>query len=187
MVEGWDDLFSVVGLMCHHVNWPNGKTAAPVFIHMGNGAEEILKDGFLSAFLKGSVVKTLGVMLDGDSKPRGRYDRIRTLCSQFFPTLPNELPKEGLVVDNVSEQKRFGLWIMPDNCSEGCLETFLRHLVPDPAGTNLEARYRFCAGGKGDRLRVSRRAHLKSESLHLACVAGPSRPITRRILDEENS
>jgi hypothetical protein len=29
------------------------------------------------------------------------------------------------------EDKRFGVWIMPDNSSAGSLETFLRHLVPD--------------------------------------------------------
>jgi Protein of unknown function (DUF3226) len=34
------------------------------------------------------------------------------------------------VADN-EEQKRLGIWIMPDNRSEGSLETFLRHLVPD--------------------------------------------------------
>jgi hypothetical protein len=188
VVEGWDDLFSVVGLMCHHVNWPNGKTAAPVFIHMGNGAEEILKDGFLSAFLKGSVVKTLGVMLDGDSKPRGRYDRIRTLCSQFFPTLPNELPKEGLVVDNVSEQKRFGLWIMPDNCSEGCLETFLRHLVPDPLEPIWKHATDSVQAAKGIGC-ACRDGHISKANLYTWLAwqdppgQSPGESLTKRILD----
>ena len=131
LVEGWDDLFSVVGLMSAHVSWPSGKNRAPVYIHMGNGADEILKDGFLTAFLKGSVVRTFGVLLDADSKPRGRYSRIHTLCLSLFPAMPPDLPPEGLVVDNPISGKRFGVWIMPDNSAEGCLETFLRHLVPD--------------------------------------------------------
>jgi hypothetical protein len=131
IVEGWDDLFSVVGLMSAHVAWPVGKTSAPVFIQMGNGAEEILKEGFLSTFLKSGAVKTLGVMLDADTKPRGRYESIRSFCLPFFPSMPAALPKDGLVIDNAAEGKRMGVWIMPDNSSDGSLETFLKFLVPN--------------------------------------------------------
>ena len=131
MVEGFGDLYSVVGLMRAHVTWPQDRASAPVHIHMGNGAEEILRDGFLTTFLKSSVIKSFGVMLDADIKPRGRYNRIRDLASPFFRTMPSDLPKDGLVVENEVEKKRFGVWIMPDNASEGGLETFLRHLVPN--------------------------------------------------------
>lgn len=131
IVEGWDDLFSVVGLMSAHINWPQGKKNAPVYINMGNGADEILKDGYLTAFLKSSVIRTLGVILDADANPTGRYERIRGLCHHLLPKLPPRLPQSGLVIENAANQKRFGVWIMPDNSSEGCLETFLRYLVPD--------------------------------------------------------
>jgi len=117
--------------MSAHVDWPRGKKDAPVYINMGNGASEILKDGYLTAFIKGSAIKTLGVMLDADDKPRGRYERVHTLCHQLFPRLPSDLPLAGLIVENATNQKRFGLWIMPDNVSEGTLETFLRYLVPN--------------------------------------------------------
>jgi hypothetical protein len=131
LVEGWDDLFSVIGLMEAHIEWPNGKPNAPVYIHMGNGADEILKDGYLTAYLKSSTVRTFGVMLDADSKPTARYNRIRELCSSLFPALPDELPANGLVVENQTSNRRLGVWIMPDNMSEGCLETFLKYLVPE--------------------------------------------------------
>lgn len=131
VVEGYDDLYSVVGLMKGYVPWPNDVANAPVYIHIGNGAEEILRTGYLSVILKGSALKTLGVMLDADAKPKARYDRVRSLCEEFFPNLPSDLPADGLVIDNIKSQKRLGVWIMPDNCSEGSLETFLRHLVPD--------------------------------------------------------
>ncbi len=133
MVEGYADLYSVVGLMSAHVPWPQGKLSAPVYIHMGNGAEEILKDCFLTTFLKSSVIKSFGVMLDADTKPRGRYIRIRSLASPFFPGMPSDLPNVGLVIENAAEKKQFGVWIMPDNKSEGGLETFLKHLVPNSA------------------------------------------------------
>jgi hypothetical protein len=131
VVEGFADLYSVAGLMSAHIAWPPGKMNAPVYIHMGNGAEEILKDGFLTTFLKSSVIKSFGVMLDADTKPRSRYTSIFSHASPYFPAMPAQLPNDGLVVENLTEKKRFGVWIMPDNVSEGCLETFLRHLVPN--------------------------------------------------------
>jgi hypothetical protein len=130
IVEGSDDLHSVVGLMRAHVTWPQPVAEAPVWIDIGKSAEEILEAGYLTAKIKTRDLQILGVMLDADVKPRGRYERIRGLCSELFPNLPEELPSSGLIADNDSD-KRFGLWIMPDNGSEGSLETFLRHLVPD--------------------------------------------------------
>jgi hypothetical protein len=129
IVEGYDDLFSVQGLMRAHIPWPEGKENAPVYIQIGNGAEEILVDGYLTSILKTHGVKIVGVMLDADTKPRSRYARIRNLCLSIFPNLPTDLPTTGLIIDNDGEQ-RLGVWIMPDNSSEGSLETFLRYLVP---------------------------------------------------------
>jgi hypothetical protein len=71
-------------------------------------------------------------MLDADTKPRGRYDSVRNLCLSVFPDLPADLPNTGLIIDN-DEGQRFGVWIMPDNSSEGSLETFLKYLVRDEA------------------------------------------------------
>lgn len=130
VVEGYDDLFSVVGLMRAHVDWPQRPEECPVYMEIGKSAPEILEDGYLTTILKSREIQTLGVMLDADTKPSGRYERIRNLCSGFFPTLPEELPRDGLVSEN-DEHKWLGVWIMPDNSSEGCLETFLKYMVPN--------------------------------------------------------
>lgn len=129
IVEGADDRHSVVGLLKAHVDWPKPEHAWPVHIHMGNGAEEILSDGVLLTYLKGSTVKNFGIMLDADTKPRGRYAAVRKICLELFPNLPADLPAEGVVVANVDGQ-RLGVWIMPDNAADGSLETFLKYLVP---------------------------------------------------------
>jgi hypothetical protein len=133
MVEGHDDLFAVVGLIRAHVDWPQGKDSkkfAPVFIHNGNGAPEILKkEGYFAVLLKSPVVKAAGVVLDADGTAKGRYESIRGLCLGLFPQLPEVLPPDGLVVEN-DDHKRLGIWIMPDNASPGTLETFLKWLVP---------------------------------------------------------
>ncbi len=116
--------------MEHHVFWPSQKEDAPVFIKDVGGSEEILKRGYLSGELKASRIQVVGVVLDADARPDERYKRVRDLCYGLFPDFPSELPPHGLILDN-EDKKRLGVWIMPDNSSEGCLETFLRYLVPD--------------------------------------------------------
>lgn len=129
IVEGHDDKFSVVGLMSWYINWPNKSADAPVWIDVGNSADEILEPAYLSALLKSRETDVLGIMLDADAKPDGRYESIRKTCSPVFPKLPRQMPSGGLVANE--EGKRLGLWIMPDNAAHGCLETFLRYLVPE--------------------------------------------------------
>jgi hypothetical protein len=129
IVEGQDDLFSVVGLMRAHVTWPQSKYEAPVWIDLGKSDEEILRPEYLALLLKASDIDVLGLMLDADTKPESRYGRIRNACLKAFPALPADLPTGVLVAEN-ENNKRLGVWVMPNNAAEGCLETFLRHLVP---------------------------------------------------------
>lgn len=130
IVEGFEDLFSVQSLMSAHIPWAQGKENAPVLIEVGMSANQILVEGYLTAHIKTAGVDVVGVMLDADVNPKGRYTRIRDLCVGLFPSMPKNMPATGLIVENASNQ-RLGAWIMPDNVSEGDLETFLKHLVPE--------------------------------------------------------
>lgn len=47
IVEGYQDLYSVHGLMRAHIHWPDGKENAPIWIEMGGSAEEILEPGYI--------------------------------------------------------------------------------------------------------------------------------------------
>ena len=132
IVEGADDLHAVVGLMRDHVDWPPGPHYAPVFIHNGGGLQEILKGKLLQTYIKQPTVKIFGVIVDADTAPGGTYKRIRQLCIELFPTMPESLSEAGLIVAN-DDDKRFGVWIMPNNMSQGNLETFLKYLVPEDA------------------------------------------------------
>jgi hypothetical protein len=100
----------------------------PVFIESAGGVDKVLNVS-LTAAIKAAHVTNFGVVLDADDYAAGRYQRIQQLCSALFPSMPVTLPVEGLVVDN--GEKRFGVWLMPDNQAQGDLETFLRFLVPD--------------------------------------------------------
>ncbi len=113
-----------------HVDWPNGKEDAPVWIENGGGVDKILERDYLPVVLKTRGLATLGVMLDGDNNPQGRYASFRNLCSGLFPDLPGAMPIEGLIAENADRQ-RVGVWVMPDNTSGGTLELFLRFLVPE--------------------------------------------------------
>jgi hypothetical protein len=112
-----------------HVAWPENPKDAPVFIEIGRSADEILAEGFLATFLKSREVQVLGVLMDGDDNPPGRYQRLRALCREFFPSMPKTIPADGLIISN-EEGKRLGIWLMPDNVTPGNLEAFLRPLVP---------------------------------------------------------
>ncbi len=71
VVEGYEDLCSVVGLMKAHSPWPQDPASAPVFIEIGNSADEILEDEYLRIMLKSREIKELGVMLDADTTHSG--------------------------------------------------------------------------------------------------------------------
>lgn len=177
---------SVIGLMEHHVYWPNGKENAPVFIDLGLSADEILNAKYLSTLIKTPGLKRLGVMLDADTKPRSRYESLRSMCSTYFPDLPEEMPETGLIVDH--EGIRFGAWIMPDNKSDGDLETFLRCLVP----ASGEATWKYAEESVARARLIGapyKNAHVTKANLYTWLAwqdepgQSPGRSLTQRILD----
>jgi hypothetical protein len=158
-------------------------------MEISNGAQDILKDGFLSVYLKDPEVTTLGVMMDADSKPSERYARIASLCKNFF-TFPPDLPKDGVALEN--NGKRFGLWIMPDNLSEGDIETFLKYLVP----TSGEAIWKYAVSCVTEARKIGcpcRDPHTAKANLYTWLGwqdppgQSPGRALTQTILDPAQS
>lgn len=187
IVEGQDDKFSIIGLMEHHVAWPDKREDCPVYIEVGSSAEEILKQGYLTAQIKASHIQAVGVMLDADANAHGRYHKIRNLCSQLFPDLPAEIKQDGLIISN-GDQKRFGVWLMPDNISDGCLETFLKYLVPDTSETVWQHAVESVAHAR-DLGASCRESHLPKAELYTWLAwqdppgYSPGRALTQRVLD----
>jgi hypothetical protein len=112
-----------------HIAWSAEPKEYPVYISPSGGAEEIITAKLVPLKLKERLTDTLGVMLDADDNPKTRYGRIRSQCQADFSDMPEELPPEGLVIEN-GNKKRLGVWIMPDNVTSGALEVFLQYLVP---------------------------------------------------------
>lgn len=127
LVEGADDLHAIIHLMKAHIDWPDSPQDRPVHLIEWQRVDNILTNA-LTTEIKSEHIRIFGLILDADQSAAGRYQRVRQLCRELFPGLPDSMPPEGLVAEH--GDKRFGLWIMPDNVANGDLETFLKLLVP---------------------------------------------------------
>lgn len=129
LVEGDQDLRVVPWLVeSRGIVWGNKKNPL-VKIHAYDGIEDLLKPGEIETQLKASGLSALGVMVDADRSAHDRWMSIRSRLTAVYPSLPQTMPPEGLVL-RVSGKPVFGAWIMPDNVSRGMLETFLLFLRP---------------------------------------------------------
>lgn len=97
------------------------------------GVEHLLNS--LPVRLKASEYEDIiGVIVDADvdqvSRWRSLQDRLLSIGYVDVPKVPSP---EGTVVDPPADEllPRVGIWIMPDNRSQGILEDFLRFLVPE--------------------------------------------------------
>ncbi len=101
------------------------------------GVDRLLEPGYIATEYKTARLQALGVVLDADHDPAGRWRRLRQCCGlPFVEALPEALPSAGLVIAP-SSGARFGVWLMPDNSQCGMLETFLLSLRPQSGESAL--------------------------------------------------
>lgn len=144
LVEGETDKRVIPYLMERNgVAWPD-VPHRPVDIEPCGSVDEILKPGFVEAFFKESGLEALGIVVDADGDAAARWDQLRMSLRRDFAGLPDEIPAEGLRVVHAGKP-RFGVWIMPDNRSEGMLEDLLVRLIPSDS-TALYEMARNCVG-----------------------------------------
>ena len=126
LVEGKTDKWVVIQFMAKFIPWGESDEPGkwPVDIISAGNVETLLESGFIEGKLKISGLKALGVIVDANSNPAGRWQAIRNRVSKFYPAFPEALPSEGLVIE-ADEAPRFGFWLMPDCSSMGMIETFL--------------------------------------------------------------
>jgi len=131
IVEGIDDQYTVINLMARHgIDWENKKTR--IEIDNAKGWTEALAT--LITTIK-SCEKT-GIILDADLDLTRRWksvcDRIRAVTNELgLPViLPNQPDPAGTII-KLDNDSVIGVWLMPNNQSEGKLEDFLTRLIPD--------------------------------------------------------
>ncbi|MBP0015818.1 MAG: hypothetical protein J7545_08395 [Roseofilum sp. SBFL] len=137
IVEGNEDLRVIPELIeAHGVIWEPIKNERVVEIIVADGDKKINKESISTRF-KESGLTALGIIVDADQDLEGRWRSIRNFCLPSIADIPEQLPASGLI-HITPENIRFGIWIMPDNQTQGMLETFLKYLVPDKSQTLWE-------------------------------------------------
>ncbi|MBD2483505.1 DUF3226 domain-containing protein [Planktothrix sp. FACHB-1365] len=130
LVEGKEDVRVIPELIeANGIAWGTKKNPV-VYIQENNGYDNLIKPDVISTELKASGLSALGIMIDADDDPRGRWQSLRNTCLSSIPDLPEKLPETGLI-HLTSNQVRFGVWMMPDNQMQGMLENFIAYMIPD--------------------------------------------------------
>ena len=86
----------------------------------------------IKASEEGDVV---GVIIDADTDMHSCWRSIRGRIVEIgYRHVPDQPAPDGTILDPPEGTllPRFGVWIMPDNRTDGILEDFLRFLVPQP-------------------------------------------------------
>jgi len=122
VAEEEDDCHAVIHLMKHHVAWPQERRCRPVDIRVGRSYHEIANRDYLHFLIQQSGLRALGLIVDADLNMQGRWTSLRSLLRDLsFQETPDDLPEQGLITVNRSGV-RAGVWVMPNNKSEGMLE-----------------------------------------------------------------
>lgn len=123
LVEGADDLHVVRGLM--------GRSGLDRAFEVDEkrGVDALL-DG-LPTLLKARNEQRLGIMLDADFDARAQWARVREKVRLGLNVELPDAPVVGGIVEDIDDELRLGVWMMPDNALPGRLEDFLHALVPE--------------------------------------------------------
>lgn len=127
LVEGTDDEHVVKHLCTHH-----GLPHIEEIAKMG-GIEKLIES--FPVRLKESDVEAIGVLVDADTNIQTRWDSLRhRLLAAGYPAVPQMPAAQGAIVVPPPDAllPRVGIWLMPNNQTNGMLEDFLRFLVPMP-------------------------------------------------------
>ena len=127
LVEGTDDLH-VMRHICRNHGIPHLDEIRP---HGGAGPLlEAIPVQLKSASDEGDVV---GVVVDADQDISTRWRQLhRIFEAAGYPNVPRQPDPTGTILNSPirSLLPRVGVWVMPDNRTDGILEDFLRFLIP---------------------------------------------------------
>lgn len=185
LVEGIDDEY-VLKHLCGNRGVPRLDAVK------SHGGVDQLLDSFpvrLKASEDGDIV---GVVIDADTDMTSRWQSLRDRLTRVgYEGAPDSPAPDGTILDPPAGTllPRVGIWIMPDNQSNGILEDFLRFVVPEESRLFEHVRSSVAAIPEGER-RFSQLTEPKA-IIHtwLAWQEEPGRPlgtaITARYLDPE--
>ena len=120
LVEGADDKHVV-----RHLR-PHG-TGMPEFDILDKGGFDALSRS-IGPEIKAPGRVAVGILADANDDPHARWRAIADRLRSAGIEPPDVLDPAGAVIDG---RPRAGVWLMPDNQSDGELENFVEKLIPD--------------------------------------------------------
>ncbi|MBW7866069.1 MAG: hypothetical protein H3C30_16855 [Candidatus Hydrogenedentes bacterium] len=96
------------------------------------GVDQLLEN--FPVRLKESDLEAVGVVIDADTDLAARWQALHDrLVQAGYQDVPTDPDPTGTILEPPPNAllPRVGVWIMPDNKTNGILEDFLRFLVPD--------------------------------------------------------
>jgi hypothetical protein len=148
IVEGKDDCNGI-----YHIAAKHGLQGAFGLWEGGNDQGALERFGGLLASSKDRPT-ALGIVLDCDpdengsgQSPQNRWAQVENRLKDLGYEVPKRPDPAGTVIPGPEGYPTVGVWLMPDNQTEGMFEDFLLRLVPPGAGefareTALLARHR---------------------------------------------
>lgn len=123
LVEGNDDLHVLSALCVKH------KVPDTFEIVDCKGITALLSS--IPVRLKESGVNTIGILIDADTDIMNRWESVRQQLNKAgYTSVPTTISKEGYI-HKENGKVTIGVWLMPDNNTNGMLEDFIRFLIPD--------------------------------------------------------
>lgn len=121
LVEGNDDQH-VIWALCEKFNVKENFDIIDC-----EGIDKLLEQ--VPVRFKQSGIDTVGIIIDADIDLNSRWDSLKVMLDKLGFQMPDVLPQNGLIAMN-NDSKKVGVWIMPNNNTNGMLEDFINFLVP---------------------------------------------------------
>jgi len=120
LVEGADEAHVVRQLCKQH-------PSAPTVSVVEKGGIDPLLDS-IGPETRPPYRQAVGILVDANTDPAGRWRAVAKELGDEGVALPPAPEPDGTVVEG---EPRVGVWLMPDNQSDGELEDFVAQMIPD--------------------------------------------------------
>ena len=149
------------------IEWEIEPKKYVVKIKAKDSKESLLKQKNIETELKARGLKSLGIVVDGDDNPANRMQRIEQIYQSLGQKSDNNLSSDGLIFQ-LDKGIKFGVWMMPDNKSEGMLETFLSCLIDtnNPTENDLWEYVEEVVNKAGEIGATYKQVHLDKAKIH---------------------
>ncbi|MEM1168238.1 MAG: DUF3226 domain-containing protein [Cyanobacteria bacterium P01_H01_bin.35] len=101
----------------------NDSLSVAIYFGGGSNLAENLDDTFCIYPEYQTDITAFGIIVDADNNtPEIVVEKYREILKDYFPNFPNQ---PGVVAKNISNIARTGMYVLPDNISQGVLDTLL--------------------------------------------------------------